>query len=92
MADGVIQRRGNTFLPKLLVVDDDEQILKQIQWALSDEYEVFSAADSATALHIFKSEGIRVVLLDLGLPPSHARPLKVSWSSRNSSHRIRWSK
>jgi two-component system NtrC family response regulator len=69
MANGVIQNQVNTFLPKLLVVDDDEQILRQIQWALSDEYEVFSAIDRATALHIFKSEGIRVVLLDLGLPP-----------------------
>jgi two-component system NtrC family response regulator len=69
MADEIIQNEEHTFLPKLLVVDDDEQILKQLQWALSDEYEVFSAVDGETALRIFKSEGIRVVLLDLGLPP-----------------------
>ena len=69
MADEIIQDKDHTLLPKLLVVDDDEQILRQLQWALSDEYQVFSAAECETALHIFKSEGIRVVLLDLGLPP-----------------------
>ncbi len=56
-------------LPKLLAVDDDEQILNQIRWALSDEYRVFSAGDRETALRIFRGEGMRVVLLDLGLPP-----------------------
>ncbi len=54
---------------KLLVVDDNEQILKQIQWALSDSYQVFTASDRPTALAAFKREAIPVVLLDLGLPP-----------------------
>lgn len=54
---------------KLLVVDDDEQILKQIQWALVDEYEVHCAGDRASALRTFQNESIPVVLLDLGLPP-----------------------
>ncbi len=58
-----------TVLPTLLAVDDDDQILKQIQWALSDNYHVFSASDRETALRIFKTERMRVVLLDLGLPP-----------------------
>src|SRR5690349_10817496 len=56
-------------LPKLLVVDDDEQITKQILWALSDAYTVFPAGDRASALHISEREGIAVALLDLGLPP-----------------------
>jgi two-component system, NtrC family, response regulator len=54
---------------KLLVVDDDEQILKQIQWALSDCYEVCTASDRPGALAIFKRGDTPVVLLDLGLPP-----------------------
>jgi two-component system NtrC family response regulator len=54
---------------KLLVVDDDEQILKQIQWALSDSYQVIIASDRPSALAAFKREDIPVVLLDLGLPP-----------------------
>ena len=56
-------------LPKILVVDDDEQIRKQIKWALAEEFSVYSAADRTAALQIFKKEGIPVVLLDLGLPP-----------------------
>jgi two-component system, NtrC family, response regulator len=56
-------------LPKLLVVDDDEQILRQIRWALSEDYEVFTAIDRPSALDLFQKENISVVLLDLGLPP-----------------------
>src|SRR5688572_23651932 len=56
-------------LPKLLVVDDDEQIVRQIQWALSDEYLVFSATDRDSAVATMGTEDIRVALLDLGLPP-----------------------
>ena len=56
-------------LPKLLVVDDDEQILRQVRWALSDNYAVFAASDRIGALDTFRREKIAVVLLDLGLPP-----------------------
>ena len=56
-------------LPKLLVVDDDEAILKQIQWALSDAYQIFTAGERESALGAFRKEDIGVVLLDLGLPP-----------------------
>src|SRR5215831_3653850 len=58
-----------TSLPKLLVADDDEQIVKQLQWALSDEYNVFPAGDRITALETIGREQIPVALLDLGLPP-----------------------
>ncbi len=57
-------------LPKLLVVDDDEAILKQIQWALADEYSIFTATDRDAASRTFRKEDLSVVLLDLGLPPS----------------------
>ncbi len=56
-------------LPKILIVDDDEQIRKQIQWALSEEFSVFTAGDRTSALEIFKKEQTPVILLDLGLPP-----------------------
>jgi two-component system NtrC family response regulator len=59
-----------TGLPKLLVVDDDEEILRQIQWALSEDYEVFTAEDRQGALVQLRKEAPPVVLLDLGLPPS----------------------
>jgi two-component system NtrC family response regulator len=60
---------SNPVLPKLLVADDDELIVKQLQWALSDEYSVFPARDRHTALETIAKEDISVVLLDLGLPP-----------------------
>jgi two-component system, NtrC family, response regulator len=56
-------------LPKILIVDDDMQIRKQIQWALADEFSVYSAGDRLSALESYKKEQIPVVLLDLGLPP-----------------------
>src|SRR5690349_59613 len=58
-----------TSLPKLLVADDDEQIVKQLQWALSEDYAVYPACDRATALETIGREQIPVALLDLGLPP-----------------------
>jgi len=61
--------KTNNSLPKLLVVDDDEQIVKQLQWALSDEYSVFPASDRITALETMGREQIPVALLDLGLQP-----------------------
>jgi len=56
-------------LPKVLIVDDDEQIRKQIQWFLSDEFNVYFAGDRLRAIEIFEKEQTPVVLLDLGLPP-----------------------
>jgi two-component system NtrC family response regulator len=56
-------------LPKLLVADDDPQIVRQLQWALSDEYTVYPANDRASALETIGREQIPVALLDLGLPP-----------------------
>ncbi len=56
-------------LPKILVADDDEQIVKQLQWALSDDYVVFSARDRKSALEIMETHRVAVALLDLGLPP-----------------------
>jgi two-component system NtrC family response regulator len=55
--------------PKVLVVDDDEQIVKQVTWALSEDYHVLPATDRKNALDVFRREKVSVVLLDLGLPP-----------------------
>jgi len=61
--------QGNNSLPKLLIVDDDEQILRQIRWALSEEYSVYTASERRSAIDLFQKENISVALLDLGLPP-----------------------
>jgi two-component system NtrC family response regulator len=61
-------------LPKLLIVDDDEEIRTQMKWALARDYEVVLAEDRASALEAFRTAHPAAVLLDLGLPPQPASP------------------
>jgi two-component system NtrC family response regulator len=53
----------------ILIVDDDENIRKQMKWALSKEYEVLLAEDRQTALELYQEKHPGVMTLDLGLPP-----------------------
>ncbi len=55
--------------PKLLIVDDDEGILKQLKWAFNDEYAIYLSPDKATALEILVERRPDLVALDLGLSP-----------------------
>jgi two-component system NtrC family response regulator len=55
--------------PKLLIVDDDEDLRTQMRWALADDYEVLLAADRPGALEMLRSQRPPIVTLDLGLPP-----------------------
>ena len=54
--------------PKLLIVEDDEGLLRQLRWAYED-YEVITATTRAEAIVALRSEEPVVVTLDLGLPP-----------------------
>ncbi len=60
--------------PKLLIVDDDEEIRTQMKWALVQDYEILQAGDRTAAAEQFRAARPAVVLLDLGLPPSPATP------------------
>lgn len=60
--------------PKLLIVDDDEEIRTQMKWALAQEYDIVLAGDRAGATEQFKATRPAVVLLDLGLPPNPGTP------------------
>ncbi len=60
--------------PRVLIVDDDEEIRTQMKWALSEDYEVSSAEDRTRALEAFTSNRPTVTLLDLGLPPNPNTP------------------
>ncbi len=60
--------------PRLLIIDDDEDIRSQMKWALVKDYEVELAEDQTSALQIFRDKRPSVVLLDLGLPPSPSGP------------------
>jgi two-component system NtrC family response regulator len=60
--------------PKLLIVDDDEEIRTQMKWALTEDYEISIAGDRAKALETFQAARPLVALLDLGLPPRPNTP------------------
>lgn len=62
--------------PKLLIVDDDDEIRTQMKWALAPEYEVVVAHDRAAALAVHAEHKPQVALLDLGLPPHPASPVE----------------
>jgi two-component system NtrC family response regulator len=55
--------------PKLLIVDDDEEIRTQMKWALNKDYEIVLAEDRVGALKAFTAARPLVTMLDLGLPP-----------------------
>ncbi|WP_137862614.1 MULTISPECIES: PEP-CTERM-box response regulator transcription factor [unclassified Sphingomonas] len=55
-------------LPKLLIVEDDAGLQRQLRWAY-DGYEIFTASTREEALTVLRAEEPPVVTLDLGLPP-----------------------
>jgi len=57
--------------PKLLIVDDDEGILKQLKWAFSEEYDVFLASTKDDALKTVAAETPDLVALDINLDPAN---------------------
>ena len=56
------------YKPKLLIVEDDPGLQKQLKWCF-DDYEVIAATDRATAMAALRRHEPGVVLQDLGLPP-----------------------
>ncbi len=56
---------------KLLVVEDDPGLQKQLKWCLSD-YDVLIAGDRPSALAEVRRHEPAVIALDLGLPPDPA--------------------
>ena len=59
--------------PKLLIVEDDLGLQRQLAWTFED-FEVFKAQDRTAAEGVLKSEKPPVILLDLGLPPDADGP------------------
>ncbi|HEX8948746.1 MAG TPA: PEP-CTERM-box response regulator transcription factor [Dissulfurispiraceae bacterium] len=56
-------------MEKLLIIDDDEEIRKQLKWGFGKEHVVFLAGDADEAIAVFRKHRPKVVTLDLGLPP-----------------------
>jgi two-component system NtrC family response regulator len=51
----------------LLIVDDEESILKQLQWALKDDFTVLTAQTAGEAIAAAKAKKPGLMLLDLSL-------------------------
>jgi len=56
-------------MEKILIVDDSDEIRKQLKWGLGREYEVLLAEDGRESVALFRKYRPKVVTLDLGLPP-----------------------
>jgi two-component system NtrC family response regulator len=54
--------------PRLLIVEDDQGLQRQLRWAYED-YEVIVAGDRQSAIDALRLGEPKVVTLDLGLPP-----------------------
>ena len=61
--------------PKILLVDDEENILKQMRWALESDYDVLTTSAEDEAVNIFDKEKPPVVTLDLSLNPYNSADL-----------------
>lgn len=59
---------------KLLIIEDEASVAKQLKWALSDDYEISTAGDGKKARRLLASGAFPVATLDLGLPPNADTP------------------
>ncbi len=60
--------------PRILIVDDDPDILDVLEITLSEEnYEIFKAMDGEEAIRIIKSKPLDLVLLDYAIPKMNGR-------------------
>ena len=54
---------------KLLIIEDEIMLGKQLKWGLTDEYQIDIASDAIQARQLLSSGAFPVITLDLGLPP-----------------------
>ncbi len=59
-------------MARLLIVDDNAEIRRQLEWGLGKNYQLLFAEDRIDALSQLQKHRPSVVLLDLGLPPDDA--------------------
>ena len=61
--------------PKILLVDDDENVLTQLRWALAQDYDVFTSSEEGDAMSTFEKVKPAVATLDLSLNPHNPADL-----------------
>jgi len=54
-------------MERLLIVDDEEAILKQLRWAFKSDYDIITASSAAEAITAVKDRSPAVMILDLSL-------------------------
>lgn len=59
---------ANKVKPRILLVDDEERILRTLTMLLKMQYQVFSTTDGNEALNILKQEKIHVLISDQRMP------------------------
>jgi len=59
---------------KLLVIEDEISVAKQLKWGIGKEYEITIASEVDEAKQLLASGAFPVVTLDLGLPPHPDTP------------------
>ncbi|AVP53910.1 sigma-54-dependent Fis family transcriptional regulator [Clostridium tetani] len=52
---------------KLMIVDDEATIRRSLEFALEDDYNIFSCDNKNDVLHLLRKENIDIILLDLRL-------------------------
>jgi DNA-binding NtrC family response regulator len=60
--------------PRILIVDDDEAITRQLLWILTDDYDVVTANNMQTAIRHATIYEPAVSIVDLHLPPAVNSP------------------
>ncbi|MFO8085757.1 MAG: PEP-CTERM-box response regulator transcription factor [Desulfobacterales bacterium] len=59
---------------KLLIIEDEASVAKQLKWSLGQTYEISIAGDGKAARKLLSSGTFPVATLDLGLPPRPDTP------------------
>lgn len=68
MSPARAEEQLSTDLPRCLVVDDEEVILRMLSKLFSKEYKVFTASSGSQAVDILRDNDVDVVLTDLVMP------------------------
>jgi DNA-binding response OmpR family regulator len=64
----VTKRYGEAGMPRIIIVDDDPDLVDRIAQLLEDEYEVLATTDWGELSRLFFREGCALVLMDVNLP------------------------
>jgi len=61
---------------KILIVEDDLALRKQISFAFENNFNIIEAQDRKEAIKILEKNEVSLVILDLGLPPYEDSPIE----------------